>query len=354
MKRKITEKIDTVTCIPSEYWGEKIPAPRSVKIELCGRCNLRCKFCGLPGREKQPTVDMDFDKFKDWTRQMREAGVQEIGLFYLGESFMNVELLERAIRYLKGELAFPYVFITTNGTLATPQAVERCMDAGLDSLKWSVNSSDAEQFESVTGTKAKLFRRALANIAAAKEARDQGGYKCGLYASSIRYDGEQLVRMEKLLDEYVRPYVDEHYWLPLYGMAMRQEEMKAKFGYVPMHGNPGRIDVATGLPLRSGLPCWCVFTEGHVRVDGHMSACGFGADDKFDVGDLNTDSFMDIWNNALFRSVRAAHLRTETEGACALKGTMCEVCIVYEGERPKASAKLPNQPIKIFRKGASE
>ena len=325
----ITQRIDNVTGLADGYLQEAPPAPKSVKIELCGRCNYRCKFCALPTREKQPTQDMDWTLFCRMTRQMRDAGVKEIGLFYLGESFMNMDLLVNAITWLKG-IDVPYVFITTNGSLATPENVERVMAAGLDSLKFSVNSADAEQFEKVTGVKAKLFHRALENIHGARFVRDRGGYKCGIYASSIRYDGEQLFVMERLLDRHVRPYVDEHYWLPLYGMAMQSAEMVSKLGYKPTHGNPGRIDNATGLPLRKGLPCWCVFTEGHVRYDGHMSACGFGSDAKFDVGDLNTDSFMDIWHGTAFREIREAQVRTQTDGPCALAGTMCDVCVVYE------------------------
>jgi hypothetical protein len=62
------------------------PAPRSVKIEISPRCNYRCGFCALRTREKQPKWDMDFGLFKRITREMREAGVEEIGVFYLGES----------------------------------------------------------------------------------------------------------------------------------------------------------------------------------------------------------------------------------------------------------------------------
>jgi len=33
-----------------------------------------------------------------------------------------------------------------------------------------------------------------------------------------------------------------------------------------------RIDENTMLPNRKSLPCWGVFTEGHVRADGGLSA----------------------------------------------------------------------------------
>jgi len=48
---------------------------------------------------------------------------------------------------VKQELKFPYVFLTTNGSLATHKWVEACFRAGLDSLKFSVNAADDAQFK---------------------------------------------------------------------------------------------------------------------------------------------------------------------------------------------------------------
>ena len=325
----ITTRIDAVTNISPEYFAPSVPAPKSVKIELSGRCNYSCKFCALRTREAQPTKDMDFALFRRITKEMREAGVHEIGLFYLGESFTNPDLLIAACLYCKRDLQFPYVFLTSNGSLATPERVERLMAAGLDSLKWSVNAADPVQFKEIMAVKTALFEDALTNIRGAWEARKRGGFSTGLYASSIRYDGEQQQKMEELLAARVLPYVDEHYWLPLYTMAIRSAEFKAKLGYTPTHGNSGRYDPKTGMPTRAPLPCWSPFTEGHVRVDGHMSACCFGSDDKFDIGDLTTQPFMEAWNSEPMQAIRAAHLRTQTEGSKALKGTICDVCVAY-------------------------
>lgn len=217
----ITDRIDNITKIPSEYLHARPPAPRSVKIEISPRCNYRCGFCALRTREAQPKWDMDFKLFQRITREMREAGVEEIGLFYLGESFMNPRLLVDCIAYTKQELGFPYVFLTSNASMAFPEAVDACMKEGLDSIKWSVNAADEDQFESIMGVSGRLFHRALDNIKGAWETRAQGKYRTGIYASSIRYDGEQQEKMEELLRARVLPYVDQHYWLPLYGNALR-------------------------------------------------------------------------------------------------------------------------------------
>jgi MoaA/NifB/PqqE/SkfB family radical SAM enzyme len=315
---KITERIDNTTRIPPEYLKAAVPAPRSVKIEISPRCNYRCGFCALRTREVQPKWDMDFDLFKRITREMREAGVEEIGVFYLGESFMNPRLLVDCIAYLKRELAMPYVFLTSNASMSFPEAVEECMKAGLDSLKWSVNAADEDQFEQIMGVSGKLFHRALDNIKAAWAVRAAKGYATGLYASSIRYDGAQQDKMETLLTEHVRPYVDQHYWLPLYSMGAFATQREAELGYRPTAGNQGRIDA-----LREPLPCWSAFTEGHVTADGKLSACCFDATAHWTMGDLTQRSFMDAWNSEAFVRLRAAHLKRD------VRGTVCEKCIAY-------------------------
>lgn len=207
----ITDRIDAITRIPVDYQHAVLPAPKSVKIEISPRCNYRCGFCALRNREVQPKWDMNLDLFKRITREMRDAGVEEIGVFYLGESFMAPNLLVDCIRYLKQEIGMPYVFLTSNASMAFPEAVEACMQAGLDSLKWSCNAADEQQFEEIMGVSAKLFHRSYNNIRAAWEIRQTGGYKTGLYASSIKYDGEQFAKMEALITDKVTPYVDEHY-----------------------------------------------------------------------------------------------------------------------------------------------
>ena len=316
----ITSRIDQVTHIPESHLRVDPPAPRSVKIELTGRCNYKCGFCALRMRANQPKKadDMDYGFFKRITREMFEAGVEEIGLFYLGEPLMAPQMTIDACRYLKHELGMPYVFLTTNGSLATEKVIEGLMQAGLDSLKFSINACDDEQFSDIMGVKPALYAKAIRAIKNAWVVRELSGYQTKIYASSIQYDGEQQAKMEQLIETQVKPYVDEHYYLPLYSMGSVATQREEELGYRPTAGNQGRIG-----GLVSPLPCWSAFTEGHVRCDGKMSLCCFDADGRFQVGDLHEQSFMEVWNGEQFNTVRAAHLRKD------VTGTVCEDCVAY-------------------------
>lgn len=302
----ITQRIDAITAIAPAWRGEIIPAPRSVKIEITSTCNYHCRFCAKSLYPDDGTMDRAL--YSGLIREMHEAGVEELGVFYIGESF-TCRWLPDAIREAK-EVGFEYVFLTTNGSAATPSNVRDCMAAGLDSLKFSMNFASARQLADVAQVAPRYWRKAIDHLKAARRVRDEGGFGCGLYASSIALDGAQGEAMRAVVDE-IRPFVDEHYWLPLYGMGGASEAA----GWKPKPGNPGRLDA-----MRPPIPCWSVFTEGHVTKDGLLSACCFGngASDALAMADLREVSFMEGWNSLAYRQLRRAHLAGDvTATACA-------------------------------------
>ncbi len=309
----ITERIDRVTGIPQKYRKAFLPPPISVKIELTGRCNYSCAFCAR-GQMLRRQSDIDREFFERVVKEMKEAGVEELGLFYLGESFM-VPWLPEAIKYAK-DIGFEYVFLTTNGSLCSEKKVKACLDAGLDSLKFSYNYSDVEQFESVARVKPKLYGKMIANMKSAFEIREEGNYKCHLSASYIEFDGDQGKRMLEAV-ERIKPYVDEIYALPLYNQAGFVTKQEEKMGMKSTVGNRGRLD-----NLRDGLPCWALFSEGHITWDGILTGCCFSHTPDFDFGDLTELTFMEAWNSERAQWFREKHLKK------TIKNTPCEKCFV--------------------------
>jgi hypothetical protein len=310
----IRKRLNGITQIPQEYLCEAPPCPKSVKIELTAACNYKCHYCGYSFRkDKRP--DMDMHLFEKITRQMKDAGVTEIGLFYIGEPFMRLNDLVRAIRFCKQELQIPYVFITSNASLASPSSVRAVMDAGLDSLKWSVNACNEEQFIEMMNTPIEMFGLAKHNIKEAFRIRNEGGYQTKLYASSIMYDKAQPDKAKEFLEKHIIPFVDEHYWLPLYTMGGVATGKERELGLQPVAGNPGRCD-----SLVEPIPCWTLFTAGHVLADGRLTGCCMDATGNWVMGDLNTTPFMECWHSEDFKALRREHLKKN------VIGTKCAKC----------------------------
>ena len=305
----ITARIDAVTSIPPEYRSTVIRAPKSVKIELTANCNYRCSFCVKSLRPDNGEMDRKF--YSRIIREMRACGVDELGTFFIGESFL-CQWLPDAIKEAK-DVGFPYVFLTTNGSAAKPDKIRACMEAGLDSLKFSLNFYDPVQLRTVAKVSEVNFDKAVSAVKEARRIRDAGGYKCGIYASSIAFDGEQGEAMRAVVAE-VSPFVDEHYWLPLFDMR----GASSAGGMKPIPGNPGRLH-----NMREPLPCWSVFTEGHVTKDGKLVACCFGAglDSDMIMADLNEVGFEVGWNSVRFQKLRESHLNRD------VSATPCASCI---------------------------
>ena len=311
---KITERVDAITGIDEDRRAPAPPCPKSVKIELTARCNFKCSFCATADKLRDK-ADMEWDFYVRLLKDLRQAGVEEIGMFYLGESFI-LDWLPDAIKAAKDE-GFPYVFITTNGSLSAPDKVKACMEAGLDSLKFSLNYADEQQFADIARVKKSFYRVIIENIKSAVAIRNAGGYDCGVYASTINYDGDQGRRMKAVVAD-VEPLLDQVYALPLYSQADLVSVAENERGWAIRGGNPGRFE-----NMRDPVPCWSLFTEARVTHDGHLSACCFDHDGRFHMGDLNEMPFMEAWTSEGFQDLRRAHLSGD------VRETVCSKCVSY-------------------------
>lgn len=301
----ITANIDRTTQIPEDWRKTILPAPPSVKISLDDNCQFRCTFC--TSRLQEHKSEMPWDMFTRLIDELVACGTKEIGLFYIGEPMLADRLVD-AVRYCK-QAGIEYVFITTNGHLAKRDKVKALMEAGLDSLKFSFNYADGMQIRSVAGVSPRVFSMIVENIKDAWEVKQEGGYKCGIYASSIMFDGAQGEAMKTAV-KLIEGYVDEHYWLPCFSFGGQTDMGKVA-------GNPGRLD-----KMRDPLPCWAGFKEGHVTASGKVSYCCFDSHDRWVLGDLHDMTFMQAWNSDKAQRLRDAHLRKD------VTGTECENCAV--------------------------
>ena len=262
--------------------------PKRVIIELTSRCDLQCLHCTGAMHERRHG-DMDYAFFRRTARHLRALGIEQLGLSYLGEPFL-CRWLPEAIRYAKQDLGFRHVFLTTNGRSATPQRVHDCIEAGLDRLEFEYNCAGPDQFHYVTGAPERDFWKVDVNLLAARIVRDEieeeTGHRCTLAACSVRFDDDQAKRMQSTLRR-VRESADEHRWREL---------------------RPAK------------RPCSALFEQAHITFDGRLSACAHDHDRRFDMGDLNCETFLEAWQSERFRVLRTAHLSGN------LAGTPCESC----------------------------
>jgi radical SAM protein with 4Fe4S-binding SPASM domain len=95
-------------------------------------------------------------------------------------------------------------------------------------------------------------------------------------------------------------------------------ERENKLNYNITAGNSGLYDNPV-----DPIPCWALFTAGHIMSDGKVTACCFDSSGNWVVGDLKNQTFMESWNSDEFCKLRLAHLSNN------IIGTKCEKCGLF-------------------------
>lgn len=302
---KTTERIDAHTHVPGERLVPEPPFPDVIKIEVTSRCNYRCSFCAS-GAGLREVGDMDVDFLHRILKEAASIGVREIGMFLLGESFLLKELPAH-IRYAKEEAGIEYVFLTTNGSLCTPQRLEAVIDAGLDSLKFSINAATPRRYREMHGVD--CFEKVMKNLEWLGKRRRRPGFRMKTSVSSI-YLEEDREDLERLREEVLQ-HVDEFYYLPYYNQA---GHVRNPAGGVI--GNPGRFN-----NMVAPVPCWGLFNSAKISWNGWLTACYFDHDSRFEIADLNECSLMEAWHHPKFTELRRAHLAGD------VGDTVCAECL---------------------------
>ena len=143
------------------------PFPREITLDINNRCNHKCFFCANPKIKNYNQLDLDlaFDLMK----QGIENGCTDLALQALGEPFMDKRLPE-FVREGK-RLGYDYIYLNTNGALANSKRAKPVIDAGCDSIKFSINANNKEDFKKVHGYDD--FDKVLENLKWIYEYRNQ-------------------------------------------------------------------------------------------------------------------------------------------------------------------------------------
>lgn len=131
-------------CPSSQRVIEKVPEllpsvindPVIANIEITTYCNLKCQFCAR-ARLKKHNKHMPFDLFRNILALL--PNTYKIVLVGLGETLLHPQLVD-FIKYAKS--LNRKVGLVTNAMLLKPESSKRLLEAGLDSIAFSIDGSD--------------------------------------------------------------------------------------------------------------------------------------------------------------------------------------------------------------------
>lgn len=275
------------------------PAPRIMMIELSNACNHACLFCANPFMQRK--IGRIDDNLVDRVlKEGYELGVREVGFFSTGEPFVSKNL-EHHVACAR-DYGYEYLYITTNGALASPKRIKKVIDAGLTSIKFSINAGSRETYKAVHGKDD--WEKVITNLKFASE------YRKTLERPFKLYVGFVVTKLtEHEVDDFVATYseyVDEILPVPAHNQ------------YAQMSGAE-QILMTDHSERRSGV-CTLPFARIHVTNEGYLTLCCVDYHNYLAVADLNDMTLGEAWHSEAFQNARELHLTGR------LDGTLCGNC----------------------------
>lgn len=287
------------------------PFPVKMLVELTNACNNKCIFCA----NRKMTRKIGHINEELLYRLLKEAhsqGTREVGFYTIGEPILSDNLANYVAEAKK--IGFTYIYISTNGILVTPKRIAPIIDAGLDSIKFSINAATPKNYLKIHGTD--NFHKVYNNLKSLWEYRKKTGKNLCIYISFILIKQNQH-EFEQFKDLF-GPFTDNIYFYEVDDWhGINNEEIRSK-----KQNN-------TVLRFNPTIPCSIVFNRIHVTCEGYLTACCADYQNYLAVTDLNTYSLKDAWQDEVFLDLRKRHLENN------LKGLLCYTCLYGRNTRIK-------------------
>ena len=282
------------------------PWPKGIMFEFSSICNHACEFCAY-SKTTRPKVQANVSLMERIIQDAYELGSREIGLHSGTEPFTSPHL-EHFTAFSK-QVGYAYIYLSTNGSLATPNRLKACIDNGLSSIKFSVNAGRREVYRQVHGRD--HFDRVINNIKFLSNYRRAQGIQVHIAVSFVEYERNrgEFATLRQILSEYVDEIVKIQ--------AMNQS------GQVPELPSIDKVSaLSDGLdyPYQKA-PCPLPFNRIHISSEGFLRACCNDYQNYLAVEDLHQVSLEEAFYSKRFVELRQMHLDDN------LDGLLCQNCL---------------------------
>lgn len=338
IKRVIKNKIRSALKIDYTYLNGKSFLPNTVVLIPTYRCNLRCSMCFIYKGGKNHIGNHTELDFKSWQKIVDEMSLFKPHFYIIGGEPLIYKNILDLIKYIKGKGC--YCSVNTNGVLL-PQYSDQLLQTGIDKITVSVDGPE-EIYNIIRGNHFNEMMDGLTclvrNRSNRKKFQTLIGINCVISSCNYRHL-EQVVEIGKeagvdfvsfqhlQFSDEARVNRHNNLFKKLFDIDSRTmngflDESVADIdtGYltkvidkIKKNGNCLKIqfapDVANIEKYYKNLNfkfnnnyCVSPWTVTRVLPNGDISVC-FGHPD-YVIGNLNNDSFLDIWNNNQYINFR--------------------------------------------------
>lgn len=284
--------------------------PKNALVELTNACNHACVFCKNP-HQKRKTSQLSKEIFKNFVLQSVDLGLEEIGLYATGEPFMTKNISE-FIQIAKTS-GVKRIYVTTNGVLADIQKIKQCYEMGLNSIKFSINASSAEDYKKIHGHND--FYKVLKNVKDIYEWKRKSKIDLQLLGSCVLIPS--TLSTKKIHKSIFGKYFEDIFYFEAgslggnsFDIPIQSDEMDRVFKKRPSLSDEEKVQ-----------PCEMLWNRVHLTAEGYLTACCVDYDLNLVYSDFKNNSLKDAWNNDLIKNLREKHLNND------LNYTLCNQCL---------------------------
>ena len=299
--------------------------PPIIVLENTNVCNLRCIHCpqahGYPERQDFYAHYMDWEIYKKAIDEIAEHKINHLRFSPAGEALIHPQILDQ-LAYAKAKGISP-LNLTTNGlTLDNPAVAQgskipgksisdRLLELGVDIIDISLDAVSKEKYESIRQWS--KYHRVWGNIHRLLYMREKINAPTKIMLSIV----DQPESHEEL-EAFV------HYWTPLVDRVIVRPYLE-NLGLTP--GKPDTlVEQLQGIER---WPCPQFWKRVTITPEGHIRFCVVDWLDKSVLGNLETHSIKEVWQNAEYERLRGCHFRGDYQAA----HDMCGPCTDWMGMR---------------------
>ena len=285
------------------------PFPRELYLELNNTCNHTCFFCSNE-KMTRSNKKMSFLLVEKIMNNAYLAGARDIAFYATGEPFMYKKLPD-AIKKAR-EIGYEYIFITSNGALATPAKSIPVIKAGLDSIKFSINAGTKESYKKTHGQDD--FEKVIENVRWWNQYRIGNKLDLKMYVSMVPTPTNQgeYDNLMSLIGDCLDQEIDQRQ-CSNQGGNMLENNTIVEIDEKSILGTL-KVDQYTDI-------CPDPFNRVVVSSEGYLTACVVDYQNALIVADLNGENIKDAWYGKVYSDFRKRHLEKD------LTGVICHNCM---------------------------
>ncbi len=276
-------------------WGY----PVSVSFEPTTSCNLRCPECPSGLRQfSRPTGMLNNDFFKRTIDDIHKELLYLI-FYFQGEPYLNPGFLDM-VRYASNKKI--YTATSTNAHYLTDEVARKTVESGLDRLIISIDGTTQEVYQQyrVGGDLEKVLEGAKNIMKWKKEMKSKTPFV--FFQFLVVKPNEHQIEEIKCLAKEVG--VDEVRFktAQVYNFETDPNNL------IPTTDKYSRykknVDGTYTAKNKLANRCWKLQHANVITWDGLVAPCCFDKDATHRLGNLNNQSFKEIWNNDNYKQFR--------------------------------------------------